>query len=157
MNGNEFLWPFKRISVAWGSGENISNSWEACNRSYAQTCNFWAPSSSNTCSNWHIDSITSSALFLKQTLHYHTSELRTELTNSYTLKQQQKVHSRVEISSFGETIYFPYKQSNKCFRTTWKGTLGNEELLRWKERMEQAITNHMNRIFSFNIYKVQRH
>jgi hypothetical protein len=30
---------------------------------------------------------------------------------------------------FGETIYFPYKQRNKCFRTTEKGTLGNEELL----------------------------
>jgi len=117
------LWLFKRISVAWGSGENISNSWQACKRSPAQTCNFWAPSSSNTHSNWHIDSITSSALFLKQTLHYHTSELRTELTNNYTLKQQKKVHNRVEISSFGETIYFPYKQSNKGFRATRKGTL----------------------------------
>jgi len=84
------LWLFKRISVARVSGENISNSWQACNRSPARTCNFWAPSSSNTRSNWHIDSITSSALFLKQTLHYHTSELRTELTNSYTLKQQKK-------------------------------------------------------------------
>jgi len=85
------LWLFKRISVSRVSGENISNSWRACNRSYAQTCNFWAPSSSNTRSNWHIDSLTSSALFWKQTLHYHSSELRTELTNLYTLKQQQKV------------------------------------------------------------------
>jgi hypothetical protein len=127
------LWLFKRISVARVSGENISNSWQACNRSPAQTCNFWAPSSSNTRSNWHIDIITSSALFLKQTLHYHTSELRTELTNSYNLKQQQKVHDRVEISSFGKTIYFFYKQSNKCFRTTGKGTLGMLELLSWKK------------------------
>jgi len=118
------LWLFKRISVARVSGENTSNSWQACDRSPAQTGSFWAPSSSNTRSNWHIDSITSSAFFFKQTLHYHTSELRTELTNSYTLKQQQKVHNSVEISSFGETIYFPYKQSNKCFRTTGKGTLG---------------------------------
>jgi len=118
------LWLFKRISVARVSGENISNSWQAYSRSYAKTRNFCAPSSSNTHSNWHIDSITSSALFLKQTLHYHTSELRTELTNSYTLKQQQKVHNKVEISLYGETIYCPYNQSNKCFRTTGKVTLG---------------------------------
>jgi len=109
MNGNEFLWLFKKISVARVSSENISNSWQACNRSPARTCNFRAPSSSNISSNWHIDSITSSAFFLKQTLHHHSSELRTELTNRYTLKQQQKVQDRVEISSFGETIYFPYK------------------------------------------------
>jgi hypothetical protein len=83
------LWLFKIISEARVSGENISNSWQACHRSYAETWNFWATSSSNTHSNWHIDSITSSTLFLKQTLHYHNSELRTELTNSYTLKQQQ--------------------------------------------------------------------
>lgn len=127
------LWLFKRISVARVSGENISNSWQACKRSPARTCNFCAPSSSNTRSNWHIDSITSSALFLKQTLHYHISQLRTELTNCYTLKQQQKVHNRVEIFLFGETIYFPYKQSNKCFRTTVKGTLGTKELLSWKK------------------------
>jgi hypothetical protein len=35
----------------------------------------------------------------------------------------------MEIASFGETNYFPYKHSNKWFRTTWKGTIGNEELL----------------------------
>jgi len=45
------LWLFKRISVAWVSGENIPNSWQACNRSLARTWNFWAPSSSNTHSN----------------------------------------------------------------------------------------------------------
>lgn len=140
------LWLFKRISVARVLGENISNSWQACNRSPARACNFWVPSSSNTRSNWHNDSITSSALFLKQTLHYHTSELRTELTNSYTLKEQQKVHDKVEISSFGETIYLPYKQSNKCFRTTGKGTLGTLELLSLKEKKEHAKAIHINRI-----------
>ena len=86
--GMNLLWLIKRISVAWVSGENTSNSWQACNRSPARTCNFCAPSGSTTRSNWHIDSINISALFLKQTLHYQTSELRTELTNSYTLKQQ---------------------------------------------------------------------
>ena len=37
------LWLFKRISVARVSGENISNFWQACNRSPAQTCNFKPP------------------------------------------------------------------------------------------------------------------
>jgi len=37
------LWPFKRISIAWDSGENIPNSWQACNRSPPRKCNFKPP------------------------------------------------------------------------------------------------------------------
>jgi len=36
-------WMFKRISVARVSDENTPNSWQACNRSPAQTCNFKPP------------------------------------------------------------------------------------------------------------------
>jgi len=54
------------------------------------------------------------------------------------------MHNRVEIPTFGENIFFPYKQSNKGFRTTGKGTLSFSFSAERKKEHVKAI--HMNRI-----------